>query len=373
MRFGGVIALQLACLGWALGTSYTKRHPSSGDPLAASTVQMLFSGAMLLGSRRRTTSGAALHFTPRTLGAMIYLTVAGSVVAYTAYVYAVRHLPISTVSLYAYINPLIAVALGSLLLGEPFSIRILVAAGLVLAGIAVVRGVQSPVPRLPRLAALTPDSAGWGFFLCTTKEVRTGRSGSDFLILTLQDVSAQLTAKIFDEVERFDAEFEAGEFVQGRRQGQLLQRPGAAGAVVDPPRERRAGSAGGLPRGRLRPERAAADRRDVGGAAAARVAAMENAHLRVLLHAHPDRPRAQLREWPAAQVIHHAYRGGFLEHIVKMAEVGEPSPVPTAPTRTSCSPASSCTTSASCRSWPTTRAPPATRATATCSATSRSA
>ena len=75
---------------------------------------------------------------------MIYLTVAGSIVAYTAYVYAVKHLPISTVSLYAYINPLIAVALGSLLLGERFSFRIIIAAGLVLAGIAVVRGVQSP-------------------------------------------------------------------------------------------------------------------------------------------------------------------------------------------------------------------------------------
>ena len=141
---GGVIALQLACLGWALGTSYTKRHPSSADPLAASTVQMIFSGAMLLGIATANDEWSRLHFTPRTLGAMIYLTVAGSIVAYTAYVYAVKHLPISTVSLYAYINPLIAVALGSLLLGERFSFRIIIAAGLVLAGIAVVRGVQSP-------------------------------------------------------------------------------------------------------------------------------------------------------------------------------------------------------------------------------------
>jgi len=141
---GGVIALQLACLGWALGTSYTKRHPSSADPLAASTVQMIFSGAMLLGIATANDEWSRLHFTPRTLGAMIYLTVAGSIVAYTAYVYAVKHLPISTVSLYAYINPLIAVALGTLLLGERFSFRIIIAAGLVLAGIAVVRGVQSP-------------------------------------------------------------------------------------------------------------------------------------------------------------------------------------------------------------------------------------
>jgi drug/metabolite transporter (DMT)-like permease len=139
----GVIGIQLACLGWALGTSYSKRHPSSSDPLAASTVQMLFSGTMLLGLATANGEWAALHFTARSLGAMIYLTIAGSTIAYTAYVYAIQHLPISTVSLYAYVNPLIAVGLGSLLLGEPFSMRILVAGGLVLAGTAVVRGVQS--------------------------------------------------------------------------------------------------------------------------------------------------------------------------------------------------------------------------------------
>ena len=63
---------------------------------------------------------------------------AGSLVAYPSYLYAIRHLPISLVSLYAYINPLIAVALGALLLGEPFSIRIGAAAVLVLAGMWIV-------------------------------------------------------------------------------------------------------------------------------------------------------------------------------------------------------------------------------------------
>jgi drug/metabolite transporter (DMT)-like permease len=147
---GGVIGIQLACLGWALGTSYTKRHPSSADPLAASTVQMIFSGTMLLALATAGQEWAALRFTPRTLFAMIYLTIAGSTIAYTAYVYAIQHLPISTVSLYAYVNPLIAVALGSLLLGEPFSPRVLVAGAMVLAGTAIVRGVQSSrVPPAP--------------------------------------------------------------------------------------------------------------------------------------------------------------------------------------------------------------------------------
>ena len=47
--FAGVLALQVACLGWALGTSYTKRHVAGGDPMAGAMVQMLFSGVMLLG------------------------------------------------------------------------------------------------------------------------------------------------------------------------------------------------------------------------------------------------------------------------------------------------------------------------------------
>jgi drug/metabolite transporter (DMT)-like permease len=148
----GVIALQLACLGWAIGTSYSKRHPSSADPIAASTLQMLFSGIMLLMLATANGEWARLRFTPRTVTAMMYLTVAGSTIAYTAYVYAIQHLPISTVSLYAYVNPLIAVMLGSIILGEPFTSRIVIAGVLVLAGTAVVRRVQSsgvppPAPR----------------------------------------------------------------------------------------------------------------------------------------------------------------------------------------------------------------------------------
>lgn len=140
---GGVIGIQLACFGWALGTAFIKRHPFSGDPLASTSMQMLFSGTMLLIMATMAGEWASLNFTARSLAAMVYLTIAGSVIAYTAYVYAVRHLPISTVSLYAYVNPLIAVALGSLLLGEPFSARIVFAGVLVLAGTAIVRGVQS--------------------------------------------------------------------------------------------------------------------------------------------------------------------------------------------------------------------------------------
>ena len=82
---------------------------------------------------------SALSFSPRSFGAELYLILFGSLGAYSAYVYALQHLPVATVSLYAYINPIIAVILGTLIANEPFSPRVVAAAGMVLAGIAVVR------------------------------------------------------------------------------------------------------------------------------------------------------------------------------------------------------------------------------------------
>ena len=135
---GGVLAIQLACIGWVCGTSYAKRHELGADPLASAGLQMVFSGVMLLVAATAHDDWAHLSFTPRTVAAMAYLSVMGSLVAYSAYIYAIQHLRLSLVSLYAYINPIIAVALGALLLGEPLSGRIVVAAGLVLAGSGIV-------------------------------------------------------------------------------------------------------------------------------------------------------------------------------------------------------------------------------------------
>ena len=99
---------------------------------------MIFSGMMLLTAATLHGDWATLTFTPRTIAAMAYLSIAGSLVAYSAYIYAIQHLRLSLVSLYAYINPIIAVALGTVLLGEPLSSRILLAAGLVLTGTWIV-------------------------------------------------------------------------------------------------------------------------------------------------------------------------------------------------------------------------------------------
>ncbi len=153
----GVIALQIACIGWALGTSYTKRHATSTSPLAASAMQMILSGVMLIAIGTAAGEWNRLAFTARTAGAMVYLVLIGSIVGYSAYVYALKHLPISTVSLYAYVNPIIAVLLGAWLLAEPLNLRVVGASLLVFAGIAVVRTAQRPAS--PERAA-APRAAG---------------------------------------------------------------------------------------------------------------------------------------------------------------------------------------------------------------------
>src|SRR5439155_23846592 len=80
-----------------------------------------------------------LTFSPRSAGALVYLIFVGAIGGFSAYAYALKHLPVATVSLYAYVNPVIAVVLGTLILNEPFSARIALAAAIVLVGMALVR------------------------------------------------------------------------------------------------------------------------------------------------------------------------------------------------------------------------------------------
>jgi drug/metabolite transporter (DMT)-like permease len=83
--------------------------------------------------------------TPRTATALAYLAVAGSVVAFAAYSYALQHLEVAIVSLYTYVNPIIAVALGTLVLGEAFHLRMIVAAAVIIGGVVIV----GPASRRP--------------------------------------------------------------------------------------------------------------------------------------------------------------------------------------------------------------------------------
>jgi drug/metabolite transporter (DMT)-like permease len=140
---GGVIAAQIACVGWAVGSSYA-RHRGRGraseeNVLATAAFEMLFGGIALLAVSLALHETARLTFTPRTGGALVYLTFVGAIGGFSAYAYALKHLPVATVSLYAYVNPIIAVVLGTLVLSEPFNARMLIAALVVLGGSALVR------------------------------------------------------------------------------------------------------------------------------------------------------------------------------------------------------------------------------------------
>ena len=139
----GVIAVQVACMGWSIASSYSKRHHST-DVIGMATLQMMFGGILMTVVATLRGEWSQLSFTPSTLGALAYLAVLGSVVAFVAYSYALKHLPISVVSLYTYVNPVIAVALGALLLSEPFGARQMMAAGVIALGMFIVRPNKQP-------------------------------------------------------------------------------------------------------------------------------------------------------------------------------------------------------------------------------------
>ncbi len=114
----GVIMTQCSCLGWAIGSAYAKRHKRNENLFAATAVQITFGGAILMVVATITGEWVDAAPTLNSLAAVLYLVVVGTFVGYVCYVYALKHLPVSIVSLYAYVNPMIAMILGSLILGR---------------------------------------------------------------------------------------------------------------------------------------------------------------------------------------------------------------------------------------------------------------
>ena len=158
----GVIALQIASIGWSIGSSYSKRQgkraQAKGDlsdvngpdaVLGTTAYQMLAGGLMMLAAGTFAGEWSRLFFTTRTSAALIYMSTIGAIGGFVAYTYALRHLPVSFVSLYAYINPVIAVLLGTVILGETLSPRLAIAGAVVLVGIALVRAPSVETRQLP--------------------------------------------------------------------------------------------------------------------------------------------------------------------------------------------------------------------------------
>ena len=139
----GVIMTQLSCFGWALGSAYAKRHKREDNLWAATAMQITFGGLVLMGVATLTGEWADVAPTGRSLAAVLYLVAVGTFVGYVSYVYALKHLPVSIVSLYAYVNPVIAVILGSIILDERFTPRMAVAIGIIFAAMLIVRSADT--------------------------------------------------------------------------------------------------------------------------------------------------------------------------------------------------------------------------------------
>jgi drug/metabolite transporter (DMT)-like permease len=131
-----LLALLLAGVSWASGTVFQARHPVSLGPRVSSAYQQLMAGLgyvlLLLLVLREPRPNPV----PQAWLAWGYLVVFGSVFAFTAYVQALRLLPINIAMTYAYVNPVIAVALGWVILGEPITGWTLGGTALVLLGVA---------------------------------------------------------------------------------------------------------------------------------------------------------------------------------------------------------------------------------------------
>jgi len=158
----GVLALQVASFGWSLGSSYSKRHARHDNVFVATAAQMLAGGLMMLVLGTLRGEWSTLSFSARSAGAFAYLATIGAIGGMVAYTYALRHLPVSIVSLYAYVNPVIAVALGVAILGEPFTWRMALAAVFVFGGVAIVRTrdqTRRPLIRRTRKSTIAMTSS----------------------------------------------------------------------------------------------------------------------------------------------------------------------------------------------------------------------
>ena len=131
----GPIALTIASASWSLGTVYAKRHPTKASPYMGAAFQMIVGGSAVALVGTLLGEWPAWHLSPRGFGAIAYLVVFGSVLGYSAYAYALRHASATIVGTYAYVNPVIAVLLGWLLLHEPVSSRTFIAMGMILVAV----------------------------------------------------------------------------------------------------------------------------------------------------------------------------------------------------------------------------------------------
>jgi len=147
---GSLAYLLLTVLGafiWAFGSFLSPRLPVPRDPFAATAYEMLAGGIVLMTIALFVYSPHQFNpanYSARSIFGLWYLIIFGSLVGYSAYVWLLANAPIQQVATYAYVNPVIAIALGAIVLGESITWRIVGGALLVLAAVAIVVRRESP-------------------------------------------------------------------------------------------------------------------------------------------------------------------------------------------------------------------------------------
>lgn len=139
----GIIALFLAPCAWASGSLFSKYNPISCDILMSAAMQMLIAGLVFIVIGLGLGEASRFHPNLPGIGAIAYLIVFGSLIGYGSYIYALAKLPAAKVALFAYINPVIAVLLGWLILDERLDIYVAAATVLVLSGVLLVKSSRT--------------------------------------------------------------------------------------------------------------------------------------------------------------------------------------------------------------------------------------
>ena len=134
---GAFVLLQLGCAGWALGSIAQRKAPTRAHPFVSGAVQQFATGVVY--AIPAMLQHEPIRWSGRGIAAICYLMIFGSIVGYSAYLFAMDRLPVAVASIYTYVNPLIAVVLGWAVYNEPFGRREAIAMAIIFAGIAIVK------------------------------------------------------------------------------------------------------------------------------------------------------------------------------------------------------------------------------------------
>ncbi|MGP0074742.1 MAG: EamA family transporter [Bryobacteraceae bacterium] len=151
----GFLLIELGCGGWCLGSILQRRHQTKAHPVVSGAVQQLATG-LVFAVPALFTKPHPSTWSARSVGAVAYLVVFGSIVGYSAYSFVLDRLPVSVVSIYNYINPIIAVFLGWLFFREHFGAQQLGAMVIIFAGVALVK--RYSLPPTPKPAPVSAAS-----------------------------------------------------------------------------------------------------------------------------------------------------------------------------------------------------------------------